>query len=127
MFRVFLGVLAGALMGPWTGTISTSTFGIDLVIGLFLMLLLGGIGSMWGPVVGAAVYVALPEVVSGLEEHSTIAYGVLLLITIMVLLDGVVGGLGRLRYRIEGRFRRGRPSTGAGPRRGSVEAVDAVG
>ncbi len=111
------GGLAGALMGPWTGTTSDTSFGIELAIGIFLMLLLGGIGSMWGPVVGAAFYVAVPDLLSRLDKYSTIVYGTLLLATIIVMPDGIVGGLERLRRRVEGRWRR----------IGAREAVDAEG
>ncbi|MFN8036484.1 MAG: branched-chain amino acid ABC transporter permease [Acidimicrobiia bacterium] len=100
-----MGGLAGALMGPWTGTTSNAAFGIDLAIGMFLMLILGGIGSMWGPVVGAAFYVAVPDLLSSLEQYSTIVYGALLLVVIIAMPEGIVGALMRLRWWLERRWR----------------------
>ncbi len=109
-----MGGLAGALMGPWTGTTSDTSFGIELAIGIFLMLLLGGIGSMWGPVVGAAFYVAVPDLLSRLEQYSNIVYGGLLLATIIIMPGGIVGGLERLRRLLEGRWQRLRSKEAVG-------------
>lgn len=121
-----MGGLAGALMGPWTGTTSHYSFGIDLAIGIFLILLLGGAGSIWGPVIGAGFYVAIPELLSGFSKYSTVVYGLVLTITIIVMPEGIVGGLQKLRFRID-RFRHrvgSRPSTTP---RSSVEAGSSLG
>lgn len=98
-----LGGLAGALVGHWQGVIATDSFGLDLAIGLFLMLLLGGVSSPWGPVIGAAVFVALPHLLSGAEAYGPILYGVLLLVVVLAMPQGIVGGVrqlvGRARQR----------------------------
>ncbi len=95
-----MGGLAGALMGPWTGTTSHYSFGIDLAIGIFLILLLGGAGSIWGPVVGAGFYVAIPELLSGLSKYSTVVYGLILVVTIIAMPDGIVGGFQKVRFKV---------------------------
>lgn len=86
-----LGGLAGSMIGHWTGVISTESFSFDLAIGIFLMVYLGGIGSMWGPVIGAAFYVALPKFLTSFEQYNTIIYGSLLLIVILAMPKGLVG------------------------------------
>ncbi len=86
-----LGGLAGAMIGHWTGVISTNSFSFDLAIGIFLMVYLGGIGSMWGPVIGAAFYVALPNFLTSFEQYNTIIYGSLLLVVILAMPKGLVG------------------------------------
>jgi branched-chain amino acid transport system permease protein len=113
-----LGGLTGALFGHWSGGVSTASFGIDLAIGIFLMLYLGGVGSMWGPVLGCAVYVALPELISGIDKYTKIVYGSLLLVIVLALPQGVVGGLNDLT-------RKGR--SWVGERRPSRRSVDAPG
>jgi len=113
-----MGGLTGALFGSWSGGVSTASFGIDLAIGIFLMLYLGGVGSMWGPVLGCAVYVALPELISGIEKYTKIVYGSLLLVIVLALPQGIVGGLNDLRHRSE---------TLAARRRAAREAADAEG
>jgi branched-chain amino acid transport system permease protein len=91
-----LGGLAGVLVAHGNGVIATESFGVDLMIGLFLMLLLGGAQSMWGPVVGAAIYVGLPRWLSGTQRYSTILYGLALLVVVIVMPTGLVGGARRL-------------------------------
>jgi len=86
-----LGGLSGSMYAHWAGNVSTGTFGIDLAIGIFLMLFLGGVGSMWGPVLGAAFYVAIPQVLSNIQKYSSIVYGALLLVVVMALPRGLVG------------------------------------
>jgi branched-chain amino acid transport system permease protein len=110
-----LGGLTGALFGHWSGGVSTASFGIDLAIGIFLMLYLGGVGSMWGPVLGAAVYVALPELISGIDKYTKIVYGSLLLVIVLALPQGVVGGLQDLvrKGRVIASGRRPAPVPGA--------------
>jgi branched-chain amino acid transport system permease protein len=99
-----LGGLSGSLIGHWQGVIGTDSFGIDLSIGIFLMLLLGGIDSIWGALVGAAVYVALPRLLSGIEQYSAIAYGVLLLIVVLAVPGGIAAAARRPIRGLSARF-----------------------
>jgi branched-chain amino acid transport system permease protein len=83
--------LSGALIGHLTGTVSTSSFGLSLAIGIFLMLILGGPKSMWGTVLGAAFYVFVPLQLTFLTNYESIVYGLLLLAALVALPDGIVG------------------------------------
>ncbi|MBX6391442.1 MAG: branched-chain amino acid ABC transporter permease, partial [Frankia sp.] len=95
--------LSGALIGHWSGVVSMDSFGMDLSVGVFLMVVLGGLGSHWGAVVGAAFYVGMPELLSGLTRYQPLIYGSVLLVTIVAMPDGVIGGLNRLVARLRGR------------------------
>jgi branched-chain amino acid transport system permease protein len=91
--------ISGALIGNWSGVVSADSFGIDLSVGIFLMVVLGGLGSHWGAVVGAAFYVGVPELLSGVSRYQPIIYGGVLLITIVAMPDGVIGAASRLLAR----------------------------
>jgi branched-chain amino acid transport system permease protein len=107
--------LSGALIGHMTGVVSTSSYGLSLAIGIFLMLILGGSKSMWGPVVGAAFYVFVPLQLSFLTTYESIVYGLLLLATLIVLPDGIVGIVNSVsRSVLRGLRRRGRAIDAAG-------------
>jgi len=97
------GGLSGALIGHSTGNISTGSFGISLAIGIFLMLLLGGVNSIWGPVLGAAFYVVAPQVLASFQAYETIVYGGLLIVIVIALPEGLIGvverGYNKLRHR----------------------------
>jgi branched-chain amino acid transport system permease protein len=86
-----LGGLSGALVASWTGSVSSDSFGFSLAIGVFLMLILGGAKTIWGPVVGAAFYVVAPNLLAGFTSLEPLIYGGLLLIVIVALPDGLVG------------------------------------
>lgn len=74
---------AGSLFAHFVGFISPEVFGITMVIQSFAMLYLGGIGTLWGPMVGAIIVSILPEVLRGLNEMQDIAYtGILIFILI---------------------------------------------
>lgn len=83
--------VAGALYGQWQGFVSPDSFGLDLAIGIFLMVILGGSHSLWGAVLGAGVYVLLPEVLSRFTRLQTLLYGALLVIILIVLPRGFLG------------------------------------
>jgi branched-chain amino acid transport system permease protein len=100
------GALVGALIAHWVGVVAVDTYGIDLGIGLFLMLILGGRQSMWGPVLGAAFYVALPEFIKSISTYQRIVYGVILLAVIMALPFGLVGLFQRVGSWLERTTRR---------------------
>lgn len=95
-----LGGLSGALLGSVTGSTSTDSFGTTLAIGIFLMLLIGGSESVWGPVVGAAFYVAIPQWLSGLSKWQNVIYGGLLLLVIIAFPYGIVGAIRSLSSKV---------------------------
>jgi branched-chain amino acid transport system permease protein len=100
-----MGGLSGGLIAHWNGVIGIESFGIDLAIGFFLMLLLGGITSPWGPVLGAAFYVAVPHWLAGAERYSEVVYGVMLLVVVIALPEGLVGGVRRVSALVRVRVR----------------------
>lgn len=103
-----LGGLSGALIAHWNGVIGIDSFGIDLAIGIFLMLLLGGMHSMWGPVLGAAFYVAVPDLLSDIERYSAMVYGLVLLVVVIAVPEGLVGAVRRGGHALLTRARRWR-------------------
>jgi branched-chain amino acid transport system permease protein len=102
----FLGV-AGAIFGNMTGFIEprdvafpTITFGIYMV----LMVLLGGKGTLWGPVVGAAVFHVLKEVTwTYLLGWQYVVLGLLIVIIVVYFQQGIVGWLMEARPQWFGR------------------------
>jgi ABC-type branched-subunit amino acid transport system ATPase component/ABC-type branched-subunit amino acid transport system permease subunit len=90
---------AGALFAPLSGFVTPHTFGFLQSILFVLVVMLGGAGSVAGPLVGALLVGLLPELLSGLEEFRLLFFGVLLLVVLWVAPGGVVGGLQRLRAR----------------------------
>ncbi|OGP97331.1 MAG: ABC transporter permease [Deltaproteobacteria bacterium RBG_19FT_COMBO_46_9] len=96
----FTGVM-GSFFANYTSYIDPYiVFSIgDVSIAMVLVVVLGGIGTFWGPLVGAIVVVLLSEVFRNLfASASVLIYGALIIIVIMFLPQGIVGSL-KKRYR----------------------------
>lgn len=58
---------------------------------LMVMVLLGGLGTLFGPVVGAAVFLLLEEVLSMYTEHWMVYMGPILVLTVVFAKRGLFG------------------------------------
>jgi branched-chain amino acid transport system permease protein len=96
----FLGI-SGAIFGNMIGFIEprevafpTVTFGIFMV----LMVLLGGKGTLWGPVVGATIFHTIKEVTwTYLLGWQWVALGLLIVVIVVYFQQGIVGWLMEVR------------------------------
>ena len=93
--------VSGAVFVAWKGFATPDAFGLELGIGVFLMLILGGVESLWGPVLGAAFYVYIPQWLHRFSEYKDVIYGGLLVVAVLVVPEGLVG-IGRRLYRLRG-------------------------
>jgi branched-chain amino acid transport system permease protein len=71
--------MAGVLFAAWQGAVFPSNFNVAVLIILYAMVVLGGVGSIWGPVCGALVLSILPEVLQKPELARLVFYGTLVL------------------------------------------------
>jgi ABC-type branched-subunit amino acid transport system ATPase component/ABC-type branched-subunit amino acid transport system permease subunit len=91
--------LAGGLFAPLLGMVTPSTFNFAQSILFVLIVVIGGAGSVAGPLVGAAIVVLLPEMVASLAEYSQLLFGALLLVVLWLAPEGIVGGVSRFIKR----------------------------
>jgi ABC-type branched-subunit amino acid transport system ATPase component/ABC-type branched-subunit amino acid transport system permease subunit len=110
-----LAGLGGNLFANFTLFVNFETFTFSASIELLLMTILGGSGTLAGPVVGTGVLFAASQALQGLQEWQTFAYGALLAVILFVMPEGIVGSLARL-VRRRGRRDSGDRPTGAWPR-----------
>jgi branched-chain amino acid transport system permease protein len=62
---------------------------------LMVMVILGGMGTLFGPVIGAVVYLVLEELLSQVTEYWALIMGPLLLFVVLFGRGGIMGMLGR--------------------------------
>jgi len=93
-----LAGFAGALFGFYTNYAEPSQLSITQSLDAIAMVLLGGIRSILGPVVGALLLTGLPHVIHFSAELRTAAYGGILILAILVMPRGIVGLLSRWRH-----------------------------
>src|SRR5450432_2296547 len=88
--------LAGALLANNTDFVSPATMYWTRSGDLMVMVILGGMGSLFGPVLGAIVYLLLEEALSQVTEYWALIMGPLLLLIVLFGRGGIMGLLGRL-------------------------------
>jgi branched-chain amino acid transport system permease protein len=87
---VFAG-LAGALFAPFRGFASPEVmFWVFSGQGL-MMVIMGGIGTLVGPILGAMLFILIQEVLSSYTEHWMIFTGVVFILIVIFLPGGLVG------------------------------------
>ncbi|MGJ4958973.1 branched-chain amino acid ABC transporter permease [Bradyrhizobium sp. HKCCYLRH2015] len=88
--------LSGALLANNTDFVSPAVMYWTRSGDLMVMVILGGIGTLMGPVVGAVVFLVLEEVLSQITEYWALIMGPLLLLIVLFGRGGIMGMLGRL-------------------------------
>ncbi len=89
--------LAGALLANNTDFVSPAMMYWTRSGDLMVMVVLGGMGSLFGPVIGAIVFLVLEEFLSQVTEYWALIMGPLLLLVVLFGRGGIMGLLGRLR------------------------------
>jgi branched-chain amino acid transport system permease protein len=90
--------LAGALLANHTDFVSPAMMYWTRSGDLIIMVVLGGMGSVIGPVFGAMALLVLEETLSGITEYWQIILGPLLLLVVLFARGGIDGLLGKVRH-----------------------------
>lgn len=96
VMSAILAGLAGGLYAYYINFISPETFGFGFSVQILTMAVLGGLGTVWGPVLGAGLLTVLPEVFRLAKDYDTILYGLVLILSVAFLPEGLAAGAGRL-------------------------------
>jgi branched-chain amino acid transport system permease protein len=89
--------LAGALLANHVEFVSPAMMHWTRSGDLIVMAVLGGMGSLFGPLLGAVVLLLLEEVLSGITEYWQIILGPLLLLVVLFARGGIAGLLAKVR------------------------------
>jgi branched-chain amino acid transport system permease protein len=99
---VYAGV-AGALFASLVQFIEPAPFGVGASIMMYLMVVVGGAGYFFGPLLGSAVGVILPEWLRGMQDWYLLAFGTAVILLMLWLPDGLLSIPDRLRARRQSR------------------------
>ena len=83
--------VAGSLYAFYIGYIDPNYFSLDQSLAIIAMALLGGREFVAAPIVGALVLTALPHVINVNAEARLLVYGLILILTILLMPRGIVG------------------------------------
>lgn len=102
-YKLFIFVLsaayagvAGVLYAHYLMFVAPSSFGFLFSVLLIVMVVLGGMANIWGAVAGAVFLTVLPEFLRAFDEIEILLYGLILVLCMIFLPEGIAGGAARL-------------------------------
>jgi branched-chain amino acid transport system permease protein len=102
-FSALVAGLGGLLIGPFLTLLAPGQFDLFASVDMVVMVVVGGVGTLAGPLIGAVFLVFMPEALSFARELRPVMMGGLLIIVTIFLPRGVIGllrhGLVRLSLR----------------------------
>jgi branched-chain amino acid transport system permease protein len=115
LFSSGVAAVGGGLMASYTGYLSPNQFDLGLTTDLFAYVIVGGLETLWGPLLGAAVLTLIVQLFSTTGPLQGIIFGIILAVAILVRPNGVLVRSGRLHRRHVTRLVRlsGKPDTHA--------------
>jgi branched-chain amino acid transport system permease protein len=113
VLAAFYAGIAGAMYAHYFKYISPGSFGFTESAMAVTTALVGGLGTIAGPIVGGLLLTAAPEFLRALADYRLIIYGGALLITLTFWPSGLVGGFNSLWYRLSGGSKKNNVKQGA--------------
>ncbi|MEW6614128.1 MAG: branched-chain amino acid ABC transporter permease [Thermodesulfobacteriota bacterium] len=100
LISAVFGSVAGSLYTHYVTFVSPSSFSLFFSVLLVMMVVIGGMHSVWGALIGAALLTILPEFLRALKDFEIFVYGAVLLLIMIFLPRGLSGGLEYLFNRL---------------------------
>jgi branched-chain amino acid transport system permease protein len=95
----FYAALAGGLFAYLVRYINPESFNVGLSIAFLSMVVIGGLGTIGGSIVGAAFYVIVPELLRGIKDAPGLVFGLLLVVVMVFMPQGLWGMVRRLGWK----------------------------
>jgi branched-chain amino acid transport system permease protein len=95
----FYAAIAGGLFAYLVRYINPESFSVGLSISFLSMVVIGGLGTIGGSILGAAFYVIVPELLRGIKDAPGLVFGLLLVVVMVFMPQGLWGMLRRLGRR----------------------------
>ena len=95
--QCFLGGLLGGFYAVCLRGINPNMFGFEMAVEMQVYLIVGGVGSIWGPLLGALLFGGLSDIFRGLGPYQILIYGITLIAVMKFLPGGLISLPRRLR------------------------------
>ena len=96
-FSAFLAACAGAIYGHYLTLITPEDYGFWVPVNLVVLNVIGGITHPIGAVLGALLLVPLPEFLRDAKQYQILLYGILLIVFLLFMPDGLYGVFKKLK------------------------------
>ncbi|MCE5242183.1 MAG: branched-chain amino acid ABC transporter ATP-binding protein/permease [Syntrophobacteraceae bacterium] len=97
VLSALLASLAGSCYAHYLSFVSPKTFDIFFSVQIVTMVVVGGMGSLWGGLAGTALLTGLPEVLHSFEDLHTLLYGLILMTVLVFCPQGLLPAIRSLR------------------------------
>ncbi|PIP41386.1 MAG: branched-chain amino acid ABC transporter permease, partial [Desulfobacterales bacterium CG23_combo_of_CG06-09_8_20_14_all_51_8] len=91
-----ISAIAGSLYAHIMTFIAPASFGFNFSVELLTMVVIGGLGSIYGSFLGAAILTMLPEFLRVFQDFDIVVYGLMLILMTMFMPGGLVSGIEKL-------------------------------
>ncbi len=95
----FFAGVGGVLYASYIGFLSPELTDYHVSFDALIYIMIGGVGTLIGPIIGTLLIVTLPETLHIAAEYRLLFYGLILIFMIINLPRGIMGGLKDLRSR----------------------------
>jgi branched-chain amino acid transport system permease protein len=99
--------VAGSLYAHTMTFIAPSSFGFNFSVELVTMVIIGGLASVYGSILGATLLTLLPEILRAFHDYDIIIYGLLLILMTMFMPGGLAKGIPAAFSLLRGRSGKG--------------------
>jgi branched-chain amino acid transport system permease protein len=100
----FFTGLAGAFYANFLDAVGPGILDFGLMMNLLAMIVIGGWGTFWGPVLGTVLLLYLSEVLRDIDEWRVLIFGLLMILFVILLPQGLIYPLEKLTDRIARAF-----------------------
>lgn len=108
-----LAALAGTLYVHYTQFASPETFNFSASVLMVVIVAVGGWGKYWGPLFGALVFTAVPEILLAFPDVQLLVFGLGMIVVLVCFPGGIAGACERLGAAMSPRRRRARKRAAA--------------
>ena len=94
----FYAGLAGSLYAHYVSYINPDAFTFGTSVDVLVMIVIGGLGNVWGSVIGAFVITLLPEYLRFMQQYYRAVFGIGLIFMMVFMRSGIVSALQRIPW-----------------------------
>jgi branched-chain amino acid transport system permease protein len=91
-----ISAVAGSLYAHIMTFIAPASFGFNFSVELLTMVVIGGLGSIYGSFLGAAILTMLPEFLRVFQDFDIVVYGLMLILMTMFMPGGLISGMQKM-------------------------------
>lgn len=91
MYGAFFAGVCGAAMGPYYRYIASDMFSMDMSFNILSMVILGGQGTLIGPIVGSAMITMITEALRFAADYRMVVYAVIIIAMMWIRPQGLIG------------------------------------